>query len=168
MHMSMHTEMIHALEENGAEFLLEMGRTGGGEERNHDGVQWIVGGSPLDYHNAVVRASLTDERCDQEIMAFQAALAGKGVAGSWHLGPSMCPAGLAEQLLAQGFCYAGDDVGMGLDLRLPLLEVTTPRHFHIVPVRTEYQLEDYASVLAQGFGEGEREALWVKEIFSLI
>jgi len=168
MQMSMQIEMIHALEENGAEFLLEMGRTGGGEERNHDGVQWIVGGSPLDYHNAVVRASLTDERCDQEIMAFQAALAGKGVAGSWHLGPSMCPAGLAEQLLAQGFCYAGDDVGMGLDLRLSLLEVTTPRHFHVVPVRTEYQLEDYASVLAQGFGEGEREALWVKEIFSLI
>jgi len=58
---TMHTEMIHALEENGAEFLMEMGRAGGGDERNHDGVQWIVGGSPLDYHNAVVRADLTDK-----------------------------------------------------------------------------------------------------------
>jgi ribosomal protein S18 acetylase RimI-like enzyme len=164
----MHTEMIHALEENGAEFLLEMGRAGGGEEHNHDGVQWIVGGSPLDYHNAVVRASLTDDSCDQEIMAFQAALAGKSVAGSWHLGPSMQPATLAERLLAQGFFHDGDEVGMGLDLRLPPLEIAIPRHFHIVPVRAEHQLEDYASVLAQDFGEGEREARWVQEIFGLI
>jgi ribosomal protein S18 acetylase RimI-like enzyme len=157
--------MIHALEENGAEFLLEMGRAGGGGERNRDGLQWIVGGSPLDYHNAVVRASLSEEDCDEEIMAFQAVLAGKGVPGAWHLGPSMRPSILAERLLAQGFRFDGDEVGMGLDLRLPLLEVTIPRHLRVDVVRNEAELDGYASVLAQDFGEGEAEARWVHEIF---
>ncbi len=164
----MHTEMIHALEENSAEFLLEMGRTGGGEERNYDGIQWTVGGSPLDYHNAVVRAMLTGETCVQEIKAFQAALTQKEVPGSWHLGPSMRPSTLDEALLAHGFTHDGDDLGMGLDLRLPLADIATPRNFQIVPVRTSVQLNDYGDVLAQGFGEGEREARWVQEIFAQI
>lgn len=161
-------EMIAALEENGAEFLLEMGRAGGGEERNHDGIHWIAGGSPLDYHNAVVRASLREERCDEEIAAFQASLTRYNVAGSWHLGPSMRPTFLGERLLAHGFSNDGDDLGMGLDLRLPLVEITTPRQFTIVPVRTYQQLNDFADVLAQGFGEGEREARWVQETFAHI
>jgi predicted N-acetyltransferase YhbS len=164
----MHIEMIQALEENGAEFLLEMGRAGGGEERNHDGLQWIVGGSPLDYHNAVVRAYLTEESCDAEIAAFQAVLVQSDVPGSWHLSPSMHPATLGAALLAHGFTYDGDDIGMGLDLRLPLVKVATPRHFSILPVRAPAQLDDYAAVLAQSFGEGEREARWVQSIFGQI
>lgn len=164
----MHTEMIDALESNGAEFLLEMGRAGGGEERNHDGLQWIVGDSPIDYHNAVVRASIDEEKCDDEIMAFQAALMERDVAGSWHLSPSMSPVILGERLLAQGFRFEGDELGLGVDLRLPLIKIPRPRQFTILPVRTSHQLNDYADVLAQSFGEGEREARWVQEIFAAI
>jgi ribosomal protein S18 acetylase RimI-like enzyme len=164
----MHTEMIDALEENCAEFLLETGRAGGGEERNYDGVQWIVGGSPIDYHNAVVRADLDEATCDDAIMAFQSALMDKFVAGSWHLSPSMRPAILGERLLVQGFQYDSDDLGMGLDLRLPLMELATPRKFTILPVRASHQLHDYAGVLAQSFGEGEREAQWAQEVFAAL
>jgi ribosomal protein S18 acetylase RimI-like enzyme len=162
------TEMVNALEENGAEFLLEMGRAGGGEEHTHDDIQWIVGGSPLDYHNAVVRASLSEGTSDQKIEAFQAALAHYNVPGSWHLGPSMRPATLGERLVVHGFRHDGDEVGMGLDLRLPLVEVAIPRQFIVVSVRTPHQLNDYASVLAQGFGEGEGEARWVQKVFTRI
>jgi GNAT superfamily N-acetyltransferase len=160
--------MIHVLEENGAEFLLAMGRAGGGEERNTGGIHWTVGGSPLDYHNAVVRAELSEATVDGQIAAFQAALAGKGVPGSWHLGPTMQPATLGERLLAHGFTEDGDDLGMGLDLRLPSVDVAMPSELTIVPVGTLAQLADYASVLAQGFGEGEREARWVQEVFAAI
>lgn len=164
----MHTEMIEALEENGAEFLLEMGRAGGGEERHEPGIRWIVGGSPLDYHNAVVRAALTESTCDVEIAAFQENLVQKNVPGSWHLGPNMRPSNLGERLLAHGFTYDGDDLGMGLDLRLPSLKIVIPPRLKIVPVSTLWHLDDYAGVLAQGFGEGEREARWVQEVFARI
>jgi GNAT superfamily N-acetyltransferase len=162
----MHTEMIQALEENVAEFLLEMGRAGGAVERSFDGLQWIIGATPLAYHNAVVRATLDEETCDQEIMAFQAALAAQGCAGSWHLGPSMRPTTLDERLLAQGFVHDGDDVGMGVDLRIPLDAVVRPRHFRIIPVHTAHQLDDFAAVLAQSIGESE--ARWVQEILARI
>jgi GNAT superfamily N-acetyltransferase len=69
-------------------------------------------------------------------------------------------------LLTHGFRYDGDDIGMGLDLRLPLNEEAIPRQFTVFPVRTLDHLRDYASVLAQSFGEGEREARWVQEIFT--
>jgi ribosomal protein S18 acetylase RimI-like enzyme len=80
----------------------------------------------------------------------------------------MRPATLGAALLAHGFHYDGDDIGMGLDLRLSLGEAAMPRHFNILPVRTRAQLDDYAAVLAQGFGEGEREARWVQTVFAQI
>ena len=162
----MDSEMMHAVEENSAEFLLAMGRAGGGEERNAGGIQWTVGGSPLDYHNAVVRANLTLAACDAEIEAFQNALIANNVPGSWHLGPSMRPETLGKYLLARGFSDDGDDLGMGLDLSLPPSAMQMPQALEIVPVRTRQQLADYADVLAQGFGEGEREARWVQEVFA--
>lgn len=73
----------------------------------------------------------------------------------------MRPASLSEQLLAHGFTNEGDDVGMGLDLRLSIHEVAVPRQFTIVPVHKPNQLNNYADVLAQGCGEGEVEARWV-------
>jgi ribosomal protein S18 acetylase RimI-like enzyme len=161
-------EMVHTLEENNAEFLLEMGRAGGGEEHLGDDIQWTAGGSPLDYHNAVVRATLTEERCNQEIAAFQAALTHHNTSGTWHLGPSMLPATLREHLLAQGFEHEGDEVGMGLDLRLSPIDSAIPHQFSMLPVRTLHHLHDYAEVLTQGFGEGEREARWVQAVFAHI
>jgi GNAT superfamily N-acetyltransferase len=160
--------MIHALEENGAEFLLAMGRAGGGEERNADFIAWTVGGSPLDNHNAVVRAELTEATVDEEINAFQAALTQKNVPGSWHLGPTMRPVTLGERLLAHGFTNDGDDLGMGLELRSYSARVAMPVELNIEPVSTLQQLRDYADVLAQGFGEGEREARWVQSLFAVI
>jgi len=35
-----------------------------------------------------------------------------GVPGSWHVGPSMRPMDIGERLLAHGFSYGGDDIGM--------------------------------------------------------
>jgi GNAT superfamily N-acetyltransferase len=162
----MSTQMIHALEENGAALLLAMGRAGGGEERNTGGIAWTVGGSPLDYHNAVVRAELTEATVDQEINAFQAALTQKNVPGSWHLGPTMRPATSGERLLAHGFTNDGDDLGMGLELRSYSARISMPAELNIKPVSTLQQLANYADILAQGFGEGEREARWVQEIFA--
>jgi hypothetical protein len=38
-----------AIEANGAEFLLAMGRAGGGSERNDDRLAWTIGRSPIHY-----------------------------------------------------------------------------------------------------------------------
>jgi hypothetical protein len=60
---------IEAIEANTAEFLLALSRVGGGEERNDPEIQWVIGGSPIDYHNCVVRARLTQETADEAIKA---------------------------------------------------------------------------------------------------
>jgi ribosomal protein S18 acetylase RimI-like enzyme len=60
---------IHAIEENTAAFLLALGRAGGGEERDDTEITWTIGGSPLSYHNAVVRANPTPETADEAILA---------------------------------------------------------------------------------------------------
>ena len=57
------TEDVAALiESNVAEFLLAMGKTGGGTERADEEVTWTVGGSPIAYHNAVVRCDASESR----------------------------------------------------------------------------------------------------------
>src|SRR6476660_6827687 len=63
-------DLACAVEENAAEFLLALGRAGGGEERAEPQIQWVIGGSPIDYHNAVVRAELAVEQTDEAIVAL--------------------------------------------------------------------------------------------------
>src|SRR5690606_36760719 len=133
---TMHAKINHALEEDTAEFLQAMGRAGGGEERKHGGIEWTVGGSPLDYHNAVVRTALTEATVDVEIEAFREALIQKKVPGSWHLGPTMRPAMLGERLLAYGFTHDRDELGMGLDLRSFTTKIAVPPELTIAPVGT--------------------------------
>ena len=48
--------LARAVEDNEAEFLLVLGRAAGGDERDDEDVHWVIGGSPIGYHNAVVRA----------------------------------------------------------------------------------------------------------------
>jgi len=52
--------LTQAIEENGAEFLLVLGRAAGAELRD-ERVSWTIGNCPIDYHNAVVRADLPPE-----------------------------------------------------------------------------------------------------------
>jgi len=59
--------MVHAIEENTIESLLALGRAGGGEERDDPRIHWIIGGSPLAYHNGVVRANLSAADPDEAI-----------------------------------------------------------------------------------------------------
>jgi hypothetical protein len=61
--------LIHAIEANTTDFLLALGRAAGSEERNDADIQWIIGQSPVDYHNAVVRANLPPDRDDAAISA---------------------------------------------------------------------------------------------------
>src|SRR5688572_6863735 len=105
-------DLSHAVEENGAEFLLALGRAGGGEERAEPHIQWVIGGSPIDYHNAVVRADLAPEQADQAIAESIERLQAHTVPGTWHVGPGMRPADLGARLSTHGFTYAGDDIGM--------------------------------------------------------
>src|SRR5262249_25293856 len=101
----------HAVEANEAEFLLALGRVGGGQERDDQHVQWTIGGSPIGYHNAVVRASVDASDADEIIVASQALMRTHGVPGSWHVGPSMRPDDLGSRLLAHGLA-GGPGPGM--------------------------------------------------------
>lgn len=156
--------MIRAIEENGAEFLLAMGRAGGGEERR-DAVHWSLGGSPIDYHNCVVRADLNQTSADAVLVASCEVMRRHSVSGVWHVGPGMRPADLGERLKAHGFIYDGDDIGMAADLHTIPASVPAPAGFTIREMLDESDLALWAGTLGRGFGESALEATWTGEVY---
>jgi GNAT superfamily N-acetyltransferase len=156
--------MIRAIEENGAEFLLAMGRAAGAEERRDATIHWVIGGSPVDYHNAVIRADLSSDDVDATIRATIERFETLGVPGTWHVGPSMRPADLGVQLVSHGFIYGGDDVGMAVPLDALNETLPTPSGLRVERVTDERTLAAWTSVLARSFGEGAREAHWVRDV----
>jgi GNAT superfamily N-acetyltransferase len=154
-----------AIEENGAEFLMALGRAAGAEERDDGRIRWVIGNSPIDYHNCVVHADLTQEEADREIEASLERMRALGVPGSWHVGPSMRPSDLGVRLAAHGFEYGGDDIGMAVDLSELPEEVTAPPAFVVERVRDETGLAAWVEALGSGFGEGPVEAEWVGEMY---
>jgi GNAT superfamily N-acetyltransferase len=155
------------VEANVRAFLLEMGRVGGGVVRDDREVTWVVGGSPLGYHNAVVACTAEGDRAGALVSAWADELDQRGVPGSVHLSPSMRPSDLGDRLLAAGFDDGGEEPAMAADLTAtpeapPVAGVQTAR------VRTAGELAYFQAVLASGFGEGPPEAAWVAEVFGRI
>ncbi len=159
--------LAEAIEANISAFLLGMGQAGGADERDDDEIHWTVGGSPLAYHNAVVRCSAPPHRADSLIDAWKHELTSRGLPGSWHLSPSMSPPDLAARLEAHGFVDTGDEPAMATGFS-KLADPPSAPPLKIELVRDEDSLAAYRSVLAQGFGEGPREAEWVTEIWRRI
>jgi GNAT superfamily N-acetyltransferase len=154
-----------AIEANGAEFLMALGRAAGAEERDDGRVRWAIGNSPIDYHNCVVHADLTQDEADGEIEVSLQRMRAHGVPGSWHLGPSMRPPDLGARLIAHGFEYGGDDIGMAVDLSGLPEEVPVPENLVVERVRDEAGLGVWVEALGSGFGEGPVEAEWVGEMY---
>ncbi len=84
-------DLIEAIESNGEEFLLALGRAAGAAERDDGRIRWVIGNCPIDYHNCVVRADLSREEADGVILESLERFQAHGVPGSWHVGPSMRP-----------------------------------------------------------------------------
>ena len=154
-----------AIEENGAEFLMALGRAAGAEERDDGRVRWVIGNSPIDYHNCVVFADLTREEANGEIEASLRRMRAHGVPGSWHVGPSMRPPDLGGRLIAHGFEYGGDDIGMAVDFSELPEGVPVPGNLVVERVRDEAGLAAWVEALGWGFGEGPVEAEWVGEMY---
>jgi GNAT superfamily N-acetyltransferase len=159
------TILTRAIEQNGAEFLMLLGRAAGAEVRDDGRVRWAIGNSPIDYHNCVVNTDLTPEEADEEIEASLESMRAHEVPGSWHVGPSMRPPDLGERLVAHGFEYGGDDIGMAVDLSTLPEEVPVPAGFAVERVCDDTRLTAWIETLGSGFGEGPVEAEWVGEVY---
>ena len=72
------------IETNFVEFLLSMGRAGGAVERLDDEIAWTIGGSPIGYHNAVVRCTASEGRSGFLVEEWRDALRQRSLPGSWH------------------------------------------------------------------------------------
>src|SRR5215210_5046363 len=70
---------------------MALGRAAGAEVRDDGRVRWVIGNSPIDYHNCVLYADLTEEEADGEIEASLRRMRAHGAPASWHVGPSMRP-----------------------------------------------------------------------------
>jgi GNAT superfamily N-acetyltransferase len=160
--------VIRAIEGNAAELLLAMGRAGGGQELHEPHITWTIGGSPIDYHNAVVYTDLskTISSADAVIEGVIEQFRAHDVPGSWHLS-AMEDSDFGHRLVKHGFQDAGGEPGMAADL-YALRDVPSPENLTIEQVRDEQQLDIWAHTLAQDFGEGEREANWVRDVYRTI
>jgi GNAT superfamily N-acetyltransferase len=154
------------VEANEVQFLMALGRAGGGEEREDGEVTWTIGGSPIAYHNCVVRAELSGARVDAVIAQSQYLMLAKGVPGSWHVGPSMYPSDLGEHLVAHGF-EGGAEPGMAVELA-DLASIDEPPGVQLERVTSDTALADYQHVLSLSFGEGPPEAEWVCAMYARI
>lgn len=157
--------LVRAIEDNAAALLLEMGRLGGGSQRDDPDLAWSIGGSPLDYHNCVVRADLGAAAADEVIVQSREMLSEYAVPGTWHVGPSMRPADLGDRLLAAGFVADSTEPGMAADLSALTMDRPTSDGPEVERVTDEATLAEWEATLASGFGEGEREARWVASIY---
>lgn len=151
-------ELVRAIEDNAAELLMAMGAAGGGEQRDDAGARWTIGGSPIDYHNAVVAASSDDAVAESLVL-----LKKHNVPGSWHVGPSMRD-DLGDRLIAAGFAAGGSEPGMAVRISelvapsaVPGLEITRVDHDDALAI--------WEATLGRGFGEGEKEARWVASVY---
>jgi GNAT superfamily N-acetyltransferase len=158
-------ELVRAIEGNAAELLMTMGAAGGGRQRDEAGVRWTIGGSPIDYHNAVVAASLDDASADRVIAESLQVLKDQAVPGSWHVGPSMRPLDLGARLPAAGFTHGGSEPGMAVELSQLSETRLAPDGLRVARVDSDDALEIWTETLGRGFGEGEREARWVGEVY---
>jgi GNAT superfamily N-acetyltransferase len=156
---------VAAIEENGAGFLLALGRAAGAEERDDGRVRWVIGNCPINYHNAVVAADLSVGEADGVIGESMESMRARGVPGSWHVGPSMRPPDLGRRLSAAGFEHGGDDIGMSVDIPALPGRGPVPRGFAVERVRDEDGLALWVETLGSGFGEGPVEAEWVGEMY---
>jgi ribosomal protein S18 acetylase RimI-like enzyme len=149
-------ELVRAIEDNAADLLMAMGAAGGGSQRDDAVARWTIGGSPIDYHNAVVAAS------DEHVAAESLALLRKhGVPGCWHAGPSMrIP---RDAIQAAGFVAAGSEPGMAVRIE-DLVPAEAPG-LSITRVGDDDALAVWEATLGRGFGEGEREARWVASVY---
>jgi GNAT superfamily N-acetyltransferase len=80
----------------------------------------------------------------------------------------MRPANLGELLVKHDFHHAGNEPSMAADLGALPEEIDYSPHLVIERLRDDEELDIWASTLAQGFGEGEREANWVRDVYRKI
>lgn len=158
------SDVAALIEANVATFLLQMGRAGGGHERSDAEVAWTLGGSPIGYHNAVVRFAATSDRATKLIDEFRDGLRSRDLPGSCHLTPTMRPSDLSHLLVAAGFEDGGHEPAMAADLAMVVDVPAT--NLVISHVAAPDDLEAYRDVLASGFGEGPKEADWVASVFA--
>jgi ribosomal protein S18 acetylase RimI-like enzyme len=158
---------VTALHRNTTRFLRELGLAGGGVERDDPDVGWVLGGSPIDYDNAVYRAELDAADADRVIAESIAELDRLGVAGTWHVGPWSRPGDLGERLLAAGFTDGGEEPGMARILsELPMER--WPAGARVDEVVDADGLSTWRAILADGFGEGPREAEWAAQVYGAL
>jgi GNAT superfamily N-acetyltransferase len=156
---------VRAIEENAAELLLAMGAAGGGAQREDATVRWTIGGSPIDYHNAVVAAELDAATADAVIAESLQLLKERDLPGSWHVGPSMRPQDLGERLIRAGFTSGGGEPGMAVELaKLGSDGSAMPEGLVVKRIGVD-DLDTWAGTLAKGFGEGEKEANWAASVY---
>lgn len=161
------TGVAAAIEANDAEFLMALGRAAGAHVRDDARLRWVIGGSPVDYHNCVAHAALEPDEVDGAVDEAVARFRAHGLPGTWHVGPTSRPADLGARLKARGFTGGGADAGMAADFGGLSDGAPEPAGLLITRVRDRRGLDAWVRARALD-PEGEVESRWVADMYDRI
>ena len=118
---------------------------------------WLTSGIPIKEYSVVARARFDPDRApeeiDRHITRIQAHFSAHQMGMQWFIGPSTRPTNLGEHLEQHGFLYQGSAPGMAVQFeRLPRA-LATPSRLEIARVGNSSQLQEWAAVAGQAYGE---------------
>ena len=123
----------------------------GSEVRDDGRVRWAIGGSPIDYFNCVAYVDLTRGSGGPEIDSHPSNECGPTVSPApGTSGPRCVRHDLGARLLAHGFEYGGDDIGMAVELSALPEEIYGPADFVVERVHDEAGLAEWATTFGLG------------------
>ncbi|MBF6589492.1 MAG: GNAT family N-acetyltransferase [Ktedonobacterales bacterium] len=148
--------LVHAIEENLAEYVLYQGRAPGAEVYQDAALTWVISGIPGSaYSNAVLRTRLAPARVDAVVAEVLARFSERGVPLGWWITPATRPTNLAERLAAHGLEALGEGPGMAADLAALTGEVSDPAGLSIEEVNHPPTLRLWLDTQHRATSDGE-------------
>jgi hypothetical protein len=122
-----------------------------------DLIRCIAPGRPYQFLNGIVRLDLDPMSVEARVEAVSAEYRALGLPGTWWVTPASRPSDLPQRLTALGFERGEDDAAMVIELdpwpeTLERAAVAVPDGFAIREVGSDRELEEFVSVMAEGYG----------------
>lgn len=143
--------LIAAIEQNYIDFTCAYVQSAHKQVHEDAQLTWVMTGTPLEFFNAVLRATLANEEADAAIDAVVSSFQGRQQLMTWWVMPSSRPADLAQRLLARGLRYEWQDIGMAIDLQAINEDFMVPAGLTVETVRDEAGMQRWLTAFQRGF-----------------
>lgn len=134
------------------------------EIHDEPGILWVASNIPHHYLNGVLRAQFAPEEIEARVNETLTHFKSRRLPMRWRVGASTRPADLGKHLTAHGLTYAGDTIGMAVDLLALSEDLPPPPSLRIEHVGDGDTLRRWVHAVAVSFEHPESVANALLEI----